>query len=291
MRITAVNIVLALAAQSHARELATTSAGDAHDSAVVGQMASSAVDKLFDRAITVSALPETDLDGTTLVKAGQLAVPTYRRFPVSAVITPSLRTSSLPYRTSFGGRPGPNFIAHAVSRPSLQSRGPGVIERPGSRRQRNPEAEADTASVDAPYNINYFVDGDMSHADGTNPRGYMESKIMDALKNNKEKIDAVDVRLKVEGHKPKTYRFEVTVKGPKGSTGTAVVSKSKHERTSFPEAVDDMHDTLKRVLSKEKEKRVGKVRQTSSLSESGIIDEGEPIDAASDDEYYASKSD
>lgn len=130
---------------------------------------------------------------------------------------------------------------------------------------------AGETEVEVPYSINWFVNGDMSHADGMDPKKYMESKVADALKTTQSKIEAVDVRLTIEGHKPKTYSFEVTVKGPKGSTGTTVVSKSKHAAATFPEAVDDMHDTLKRNLLKDKEKRVSAVRQGDSLRDSDIV--------------------
>jgi ribosome-associated translation inhibitor RaiA len=179
-------------------------------------------------------------------------------------------------------------------------RGSGIGERKGSGRQQEvPEADTEApksiaeADTEAPYSIKFFVDGDKDwrHAEGVQrqllpdkPDKYMEDKVEDALAYAEGKIDAVDVRLKIEGHAPRTYRFEVTVKGSRFETGTVVVSKSKHAHATFQEAVNDMHDSLKRNMLKEKEKRLGTVRHADKLSNSGIVASMASEDEQSEDE-------
>eukprot|EP00929_Paragymnodinium_shiwhaense_P018160 TRINITY_DN12827_c1_g1_i2.p1 TRINITY_DN12827_c1_g1~~TRINITY_DN12827_c1_g1_i2.p1 ORF type:complete len:282 (-),score=82.37 TRINITY_DN12827_c1_g1_i2:681-1526(-) len=54
------------------------------------------------------------------------------------------------------------------------------------------------------------------------------------------------------------YRLDVSVKM---RHGTMVLSKPRHAQGTFLEAVDHMHDTLKRMMIKEKEKRVDRRRR------------------------------
>jgi ribosome-associated translation inhibitor RaiA len=54
------------------------------------------------------------------------------------------------------------------------------------------------------------------------------------------------------------YQLEVSVHM---RHGTVVLSKPRHAQATFTEAVDDMHDTLKSLLRKEKEKRVDRRRR------------------------------
>jgi ribosome-associated translation inhibitor RaiA len=127
------------------------------------------------------------------------------------------------------------------------------------------------------YSINFFAHGDKSdphnleaadYKRGTAKWEYMEGRIRSALERVQDRVHSVDVRLTVEGHKPKTYRMEATVtllhhlaKYMKNKEkAVVVVSKSSHAQGSFTEAVDHMHDTLKRNLRKEKEKRASKLK-------------------------------
>jgi ribosomal subunit interface protein len=144
------------------------------------------------------------------------------------------------------------------------------------------------AVVETTYPINIFVHSDKSHQygvegsdykKGTSKFAYMENKIHHALENSFKTVNSVDVRLTVEGHKPKTYRLETAVKFVGyHKEGTVVVSKPKHAQSSFLEAVDHMHDTLKRNLVKEKEKHMAKLKhQRKDISKQGESDMELPV--------------
>merc|ERR1712014_287523 len=102
----------------------------------------------------------------------------------------------------------------------------------------------------------------------------VEHKIEDALGNYQDHIQAVDVRMVAEGHKPMLYRFEVTVKSD--MPGATIVSKSKHAHATFNEAIDDMHDTLKRNVLREKEKRITKKRSGKVQDEKELLHTPDP---------------
>eukprot|EP00929_Paragymnodinium_shiwhaense_P099644 TRINITY_DN6141_c0_g2_i2.p1 TRINITY_DN6141_c0_g2~~TRINITY_DN6141_c0_g2_i2.p1 ORF type:complete len:313 (-),score=83.47 TRINITY_DN6141_c0_g2_i2:508-1344(-) len=149
-----------------------------------------------------------------------------------------------------------------------------------------------------PYTINFFTTPLRSH-ESANFK-YLEQKLQLALENVQEWVQQVDVRMTIDDatHKPvqgrhhsvqeqqhmvyrerltaadedmqsptsdplaerrqlAPYRLEVSVKMKHGSV---VVSKPKHAQGSFVEAVDHMHDTLKRMMRKVKEKRIDRRR-------------------------------
>jgi len=129
--------------------------------------------------------------------------------------------------------------------------------------------EAETAAdalQQLPYDINFYIHGgnfgEMGKL-GSMSMKYMESRVASALRNYQDNVEAVDVRLNIEGHEPKTYRMEVTTKMKRGKV---VVSNSQHAEHTFFEAVDHMHDTLKRAVRRDKEKFFAKKRQARRVA-------------------------
>lgn len=265
------------------------------------------IDALFDRFPTVPSLQETtaDLDNTMLgktVQAGHLAIPSSRSLPSSpARAPPSAYRVPIPSVAARATSTGSQRQAVPVMAP--YARGSGVSERESTQQQVEEEPAAKTeatladvleakakakraaAAAKPPYDIKLFVKGDMANY----PHDYerlVEHKIEDALANYQDHISAVDVRMVAEGHRPLLYRFEVTAKSD--MPGATIVSKSKHAHPTFPEAIDDLHDTLKRNVRKQKETRIDKKRSGKVQNEKEFLnapDPSEVIEEAGDEEY------
>jgi len=150
-----------------------------------------------------------------------------------------------------------------------------------------------------PYTMSFFVHGgDSDNAKGSANWKYMQRKLQQALEHAQDWIVSVDVRLTIENHAHKAipnhhktkqegddgletisgerkqlapYRFEVSVKMQEGMT--LVLSKPKHAQATFIEAVDHMYDELKRMMRKEKEKRIANIRHSARKAEFAMDDE------------------
>jgi ribosomal subunit interface protein len=147
------------------------------------------------------------------------------------------------------------------------------------------KANREAAAATPPYDIKVYVKGDMANYPH-DFKNFAEHKLEDALENYKDHIQAVDLRMDTEGHKPMLFRFEVTVKSE--LQGATIVSKSKHAHPTFLEAMDDMHDTVKRNMRREKEKRIDKKRSGKVQEEKELLQSLDPSDviAEADDEEY-----
>jgi ribosomal subunit interface protein len=276
------------------------------------------IDALFDRFPTVIVLQETaaDLDNTMLgktVQAGHLGFPSSRSLPSSpARAPPSFSRVPSPSLRHKPGLPIPNVAARATGTGSQRqavpvmapyARGSGVSERESTQQHVEEEPAAKTeaslaealeakakakraAAAKRPYDIKLFVKGDKANYPH-DYESYVEHRIEDALENYQDHIQAVDVRMVAEGHRPLLYRFEVTAKSDMPG-GDSILSKSKHAHPTFPEALDDMHDTLKRTVRREKEKRIDKKRSGNVQDEKEMLHAPGPSDAiaeAGDEEY------
>eukprot|EP00747_Dinoflagellata_sp_TGD_P104446 gnl/TRDRNA2_/TRDRNA2_169252_c0_seq1.p1 gnl/TRDRNA2_/TRDRNA2_169252_c0~~gnl/TRDRNA2_/TRDRNA2_169252_c0_seq1.p1 ORF type:complete len:256 (-),score=49.68 gnl/TRDRNA2_/TRDRNA2_169252_c0_seq1:408-1175(-) len=232
------------------------------------------LDDLTSRMLGSSALQNTDMDSTVLGKTSQLAVPQTRFGSVSFFPRASSRTPAVLI---------PVAAFHRQIEMGPQTRDPtkqkvaqtyGKLEAL-TKQMRKAKAEASATPDVVPYSINMFVDGDVDSKKSVNVK-YMERKIESALDNVKEDVEAVDVRLKVEGHSTLLYKMEVTVKT---RLGKVVVSNPSQAKSTFTEEVDQVHDTLKRKVRQEKEKRVAKFRKERR--------KGEPEEAGDDEEEFA----
>eukprot|EP00929_Paragymnodinium_shiwhaense_P018159 TRINITY_DN12827_c1_g1_i1.p1 TRINITY_DN12827_c1_g1~~TRINITY_DN12827_c1_g1_i1.p1 ORF type:complete len:263 (-),score=73.86 TRINITY_DN12827_c1_g1_i1:681-1469(-) len=189
------------------------------------------------------------------------------------------------------GRPSPTPVSKRLERRARDDMPRHVLEVPVEEEE---EEEVDVyrqPEKRIPYTINFFSTPPRSHDSAT--WKYMERKLNDALQVVEDWVQQVDVRLAVEEskHKPVSgrhhnvqedvvspsdeagayptdllaerrqlapYRLDVSVKM---RHGTMVLSKPRHAQGTFLEAVDHMHDTLKRMMIKEKEKRVDRRRR------------------------------
>merc|ERR1719356_1008256 len=236
------------------------------------------------------------------------ALPTSRISPLFAI--PALASPASSVAVRFQPlRQQPNVIAHGFSpgqapvqnvqnRPRQHQGKESSFEETEWLHEREAEEQAAAAALaiatahraeavaETTYPINIFVHSDKSHQygvegsdykKGTSKFAYMENKIHHALENSFKTVNSVDVRLTVEGHKPKTYRLETIVKFvDHHKEGTVVVSKPKHAQSSFLEAVDHMYDTLKRNIVKEKEKHIAKMKhQRKDMNKQGDAEMGD----------------
>eukprot|EP00747_Dinoflagellata_sp_TGD_P104452 gnl/TRDRNA2_/TRDRNA2_169252_c0_seq8.p1 gnl/TRDRNA2_/TRDRNA2_169252_c0~~gnl/TRDRNA2_/TRDRNA2_169252_c0_seq8.p1 ORF type:complete len:256 (-),score=47.17 gnl/TRDRNA2_/TRDRNA2_169252_c0_seq8:408-1175(-) len=232
------------------------------------------LDELTNRMLGSSALDKTDMDSTVLGKTSQLAVPQTRLGSISFFPRFTSRTPAVLRPLAAYQRPqdkGPKTVDPTKVKVAQTY---GKLEAL-TKQMRKAKAEASATPDVVPYSINMFVDGDVDSKKSVNVK-YMERKIESALDNVKEDVEAVDVRLKVEGHSTLLYKMEVTVKT---RLGKVVVSNPSQAKSTFTEEVDQVHDTLKRKVRQEKEKRVAKFRKERR--------KGEPEEAGDDEEEFA----
>jgi ribosome-associated translation inhibitor RaiA len=243
---------------------------------LVDTIVKNVADELFNRMLEALPVHQESLDNTVMGKPGHLAIPTSgmsRLTPVFAIPNPASGSSG---RATSGNMRMPGG-AETKTISSFPSRGAEQkipkLQKVGSWKQQT-KASASGTEV-SPYTINYLVDGadKDDESNGVNMK-YMERKMESALENS-DNVASVNVRLNVEGTVPKIYRMEVTVK--KSFGGTMVLSNPRNAESTFVEAVDHMHDTLKRNLRKDKEKRVAKMKQQRK-------DEGKMLDEDADPE-------
>lgn len=264
-------ILLAVITQVFAEELVKDFADKRQDSMddLLDQMAHNLVIELSNRmsAVMQSQSPayHTELDNTVLGKPGQLPVRASFASPLYALPTSSARSPAV-------RAPRPNIIQPEKGRGSLEDVVPERQEvaqsltKPDTWKAMEPLA----VSEEVPYALNFFVHGgefgDLGTVGETNEE-YMQTRIRSALKNSEDKIQSVDVRLNVEGSMTahRTYRLEVTVKMRKD--GTLVLSNPKNAEHTFIEAVDHMHDTLKRAVQKDSKKKITKIRHARRNAE------------------------
>jgi len=299
MRTGTVVTFLAFIADVHAKEQAIPSGDTQESDAFVDQLVRRMTTKLFDRMQELSTLQDEDLDNTALGKPAQLSAPTYRmspmvyasmnqnsvqvpRAPVKNFNVPDRHTASTPPqkqddRKFEGIEEDLQGIANALSKPGTWK----AMERAS-------KALADGPAVheEVPYSMNFYVQGGNLGEDGKlgdeNMR-YMEDRIESALRNFKDEIVAVDVRLQIEGNKgvmennaPRTYHLETTVKT---KYRTVALSSPKNDDTSFMAAVDHMHDTLKAAMVKQKEKFISK-KKHAMKNEKDVMEDDADEDAA-----------
>lgn len=285
--------LLAFIAHVHAEDL-MNHMGDAQDS--VDNLVNELVVQLFSRMQGYSAVQNAELDRTALGKPGQL--PLGQQLPVGQIAVPASRLAplyALPRVSTNVANLGAPPAPKPKTAPNRRITPPGkqddrkfegipeelqgltqslthrdtlkAMEHASSALADSQEA---AAGAPLPYSINFHVHGGNLGTDGTLGEAnmkYMEHRIENALKNAQQEIQAVDVRLNIEGQTkqvaaassmPKTFRLEVTVKT---KFRTIVLSNPKHAERTFIEAVDHMHDTLKRNMLKEKQKYIAKKRQ------------------------------
>lgn len=238
---------------------------------VLGKLVDELSNRMYD-----SLHDHAGLESTVLGKPGVATIPTSRQSPLYAIPD---RSASVNAAAQAGVRPPPvaplppsrrfdpfkgankeliNGVPEeyqAVAKSLTKQETWEAMERASAAMASPPKNE------ELPYSINFFVHGGNlgpSGKLGIENEQYLESRIASALKNYQGKIEAVDVRLNIEGHDPKTYRLEVTVKTWK--KGKVVLSNPANAEHSFIEAVDSMHDTLKSAVRKEKEKLIAKKR-------------------------------
>merc|ERR1719379_508042 len=238
----------------------------------VDELANNVMDKLvIELSNRLSGLnDDAGLDNTVLGKPGAVTIPTSRGAPLYAqrrVATAPVAPvkAPLPPSRRFDPFKGPNkdLVAgvpeeyQAVAQSLTKKDTWEAIERASSAVASPPEKE------DVPYSIKFFVHGGNFGGVGLGEENmnYMESRITSALKNYQDKIEAVDVRMSLEGKDPKTYRMEVTVKMVTNKS-KIVLSNPTNSEYSFIEAVDHMHDTLKHALRKQKEIHLDKKRHS-----------------------------
>jgi len=281
--------------------------------AIAKESIDKSIDAVVDRLSTGSSLqePNIDLDNTMLGKtASQLAIPSSR---VASQRLPNVAARAV---ATGGRRQG----APVMAPPSREPRGSGVSERESTQQhvdkvppaeteasiaeilgmhrseagntkkiveilEARAEANRAAAAAKPPYDLKIYVKGDMANYPH-DFENYAEHKVEDALANYQDHIQAVDLRMVAEGHKPMLYRFEVTVKSD--MPGATIVSKSKHAHATFNEAIDDMHDTLKRNVLREKEKRITKKRSAKAQHGKDTLYAPDPSEdiAESGDEQY-----
>lgn len=263
MRRFTVAFVLGFIGPSHAREEAAP------------QHASDMLAELLGRRLVVSLPHRADVDDTVIGKPGRVAMPragyspTLARPSLSARIPGSVVVAHRPrvpqWPEVFTPQADRMRVASAKALDTLKQfrRAESVV----SAAEATPAQEAaETAPAeDLPYDIRFFVDGAQWEESDVNYK-YMERKIKAALENQQDDIETVDVRLKVEGQKspPKRYQMEVTVKM---NQGKVIVSNPNLAENTFTEEVDHVHDTLKRSVRQEKEKRISKLRKDRKKAE------------------------
>eukprot|EP00929_Paragymnodinium_shiwhaense_P099643 TRINITY_DN6141_c0_g2_i1.p1 TRINITY_DN6141_c0_g2~~TRINITY_DN6141_c0_g2_i1.p1 ORF type:complete len:303 (-),score=69.24 TRINITY_DN6141_c0_g2_i1:508-1347(-) len=214
---------------------------------------------------------------------------------VGQVLSQSLTTFALP---AGHGRPTPTPSSRrgAAEHRARDDMPRHVLEVPIEEAVEEDVDSFEKPEVRVPYRINFFATPPRSHE--TANFKYLERKLALALEHVEDRVQQVDIRLTVEEatHKPvpsrhhnvqaqhhvlnhqaavdhamqgsetdplaerrqlAPYHIEVSVKM---RHGTIVLSKPKHAAGSFVEAADDMHDTLKRMMRKVKEKRIDRRR-------------------------------
>eukprot|EP00929_Paragymnodinium_shiwhaense_P099646 TRINITY_DN6141_c0_g3_i1.p1 TRINITY_DN6141_c0_g3~~TRINITY_DN6141_c0_g3_i1.p1 ORF type:complete len:311 (-),score=56.45 TRINITY_DN6141_c0_g3_i1:466-1308(-) len=221
---------------------------------------------------------------------------------VGQVLSQSLATFALP---AGHGRPTPTPSSRKVDHRARDDMPRHVLEVPLEEPLEEHVDAFSRPEVRVPYRINFFATPARSH-ESANFK-YMERKLHIALEHVQDWVQQVDVRLTVEESTHKSvpgrhhniqeqhhllhnqqpallddelqasdsdplaerrqlapYHIEVSVKM---RHGTIVLSKPKHAQGSFIEAIDHMHDTLKRMMRKEKEKRIEKRRHRRHFRE------------------------
>jgi ribosomal subunit interface protein len=263
--------------QARSTELAGNHVVDAQDK-LADDLMNKLVIELSNRMYG-SLSDDAGFENSVLGKPGMPTVPTSRQSPLYAQnkqrFTQVQRVSTAPVKAPlpparrFDPFKGPNKDLVTGVPEDYQAVAQSLTNKDTwDAIQRASEALANSPDIEElPYSINFFVHGgyfgDMGSL-GNDNKNYMESRIVSALKYYQDKIQAVDVRMNIEGKDPKTYRMEVTVKlnsSPK-RTSQIVLSNPMNSEYSFIEAVDHMHDTLKQALRKEKEKSIAKKRHS-----------------------------
>eukprot|EP00929_Paragymnodinium_shiwhaense_P099648 TRINITY_DN6141_c0_g3_i3.p1 TRINITY_DN6141_c0_g3~~TRINITY_DN6141_c0_g3_i3.p1 ORF type:complete len:305 (-),score=76.21 TRINITY_DN6141_c0_g3_i3:484-1329(-) len=222
---------------------------------------------------------------------------------VGQVLSQSLTTFALP---AGHGRPTPTPSSSRREAGEHRARDDmprHVLEVPIEEAVEEDVDEFEKPGVRVPYRINFFATPPRSHE--TANFKYLERKLALALEHVEDRVQQVDIRLTVEEatHKPvpgrhhnvqaqhhvlnhqaavdddmqaaetdplaerrqlAPYHIEVSVQM---RHGTIVLSKPKHAAGSFVEAVDHMHDTLKRMMRKEKERHIEKRRHRRHFRE------------------------
>lgn len=150
------------------------------------------------------------------------------------------------------------------------------------------KARQEAESPTAPFPVNIFVHQSeiKSVRKGSPSYSYLEKRIVDALSKAHKQVRSVDVRLHVEGQKPKTYRLETTVRfEDHHKEDSFIVSKSIHSKLTFFEAVDHMHDVLRRQMVNEKEKHISKIKHARKAFDKSMAEaEAAPV---GEDDFYS----
>jgi ribosome-associated translation inhibitor RaiA len=243
--------------------------GDAQVS--MDELANNVMDKLVIELFSrlSGSNDDASMDNTVLGKPGAMTIPTSRGAPVYSQKPVRVATAPakapLPPSRKFDPFKGPNkdLVAgvpeeyQAVAQSLTKKDTWDAIASASSALANPKEVE------DVPYPIKFFVHGGNFGGVGLGEENmkYMEGRIESALKNYQDNIEAADVRMNIEGHDPKTYRMEVTVKMVTNKS-KIVLSNPMNSEYSFIQSVDHMHDTLKQALRKQKEIHLDKKRHS-----------------------------
>lgn len=268
------------------------------------------VDKLFGRVFNERQSLDNDLDNVILGKSGSLAL----QSPSKAIVNPlAIQTAGQTlgrFPQPIYAVPGTAGMRTPIKQPPTTKLGGAALERvpkewsditQSLKMARNQKEKALEGVPKVPYKETFFVHGGEFDGQGLGSANmeYMESRMRTALEHCEDMISEVDTRLTIEGTgtKQRTYHMEVTVKTKKGirkgHEHPLVLSSRKNDENTFVEAVDHMHDTLKRAMRRVKEKHVAKLRhQDAQASKAGMFEEDFTADTLQEiiDEHSADSS-